>query len=91
MRKAIPLLLAAVLLASGCTSYYKVHDPTTGKTYYTSDLKRKSSGAAELVDGRTGNHVSLQNSEVSQITKEEYDVKRFDNADSSKSSGSSMK
>ena len=32
MRRSIPVVLAAVLLAGGCTSYYTVTDPTTGKS-----------------------------------------------------------
>ena len=81
MRKALAAVLIGSSFVGGCTSYYKVHDPTTDKTYYTSELKRKGNGAAELKDGRTGNTVSLQNSEVSQISKEEYDHGRFTKAE----------
>jgi hypothetical protein len=66
---------SAVCLAglAGCTSYYKVHDPTTGKDYYTTDLQKKSSGASTLKDARTGNTVNLQNSEIEEIKKEEFE------------------
>ena len=64
------------LLAAGCTTYYKVTDPTTGKTYYTTELTRRSNGTATLKDGRTGNTVTLQNSEVSTVKKEEYESGR---------------
>jgi hypothetical protein len=60
-------------MLSGCTSYYKVTDPTTGKVYYTTQLDHKSSGAATLKDARTGNKVSLQNSEVQKVNKEQYE------------------
>jgi hypothetical protein len=67
-------IVAAVGLAllSGCTSYYKVHDPSTGRDYYTTKLDQKKSGAASLTDGRTGSTVNIQNSEIQKITKEQY-------------------
>ena len=69
----IGLLGAAMLLSTGCTTYYKVTDPTTSRVYYTTKLTHKSSGAATLVDARTGNKVSLQNSEVETVKKAEYE------------------
>ena len=54
----------ALLCVGGCTNYYKVTDPTTGRVYYTTELEHKNSGAATLKDARTGNKVNLQNSEV---------------------------
>ena len=69
--------LAVLLAASGCTSYYRVTDPTTGKQYYTTELKQKGNGAATLKDDRTGNTVNIQNSEVAQVSKEEYESGRF--------------
>jgi hypothetical protein len=65
---------AVALMAAGCTSYYKVTDPTTGKIYYTTELKSKSSGATTLKDARTGDAVVLQNSEVDKINKEEFEM-----------------
>jgi hypothetical protein len=67
----------ALLCIGGCTSYYKVTDPTTGREYYTTELQRKNSGAATLKDGRTGNIVNLQNSEIAQVSKEQYDAGRY--------------
>jgi hypothetical protein len=64
-------------MAGGCTNYYQVTDPTTGKSYYTTELKQKGNGAATLKDGRTGNTVNIQNSEINKISKEEYDSGRF--------------
>jgi hypothetical protein len=77
MKRVIATFSLAALLAGGCTSYYKVTDPTTGKVYYTTDLQHKDSGAATLKDARTGNKVALQNSEVEKITKEQYEGNRF--------------
>ena len=67
------LIAALLLVSAGCTTYYKVTDPTTGRVYYTTELKQRSSGAATLTDARTGNKVSLQNSEVQTIKKEAFE------------------
>jgi hypothetical protein len=64
------LVLAACL--GGCTSYYKVTDPHSNKVYYTTDLKQNDSGSTTLKDARTGNMVTVQNSEVEKINKEEF-------------------
>ena len=55
-------LLAAA--AAGCTSYYKVTDPHTGRVYYTEKLKEEQGGAVELKDAHTGVAVTIQNSSV---------------------------
>ena len=67
--------VAALLLVSGCTSYYRVTDPTTGNTYYTTSKSYDESkdGAASFDDARTGDKVTIQNSHVAKITEQEYD------------------
>jgi hypothetical protein len=81
MRTSMKEMLAGVLFAmacaTGCATYYQVHDPTTGKDYYTTDLRQMDSGATTLKDARTGNEVSVQNSEVKKITKEEFEAGKF--------------
>ncbi len=71
MIKRLILLLFCVLCV-GCTTHYRVHDPTTGKNYYTTKIVRKSSGAVDLTDACSGDRVILQSSEVSQITAQQY-------------------
>ena len=71
MRKAIFVSLL-LLIVAGCTSYYKVTDPTTDKSYYTNDVKYKGSGSVELKDARTGAKVILPTSEVQKIEKDEF-------------------
>ena len=56
-----------------CTKYYQVTDPTTGKVYYTSKLDTLPGGATSLRDARTGDQVSVQNSDVKEISKEEFE------------------
>jgi hypothetical protein len=70
--------------AAGCTSYYKVTDPTTGREYYTQELRQGNQGAATLKDGRTGNTVNLQNSEIAVVTKEQYESGRLETPKESK-------
>ena len=71
---AVASVLAVALVTAGCTSYYKVTDPSTGRVYYTTEVKKKGSGAATLKDARTGNQISIQNSEVQKIKKEQYNA-----------------
>ena len=76
-RLAMAVLLAPALAAlSGCTSYYRVTDPTTNRVYYATDLKKGYDGTVEFRDARTGNEVTIQNSEVAKVTKEEYETSR---------------
>lgn len=65
------------ILIWGCsTHYYQVNDPLTGKTYYTDDLKKIKGDGIELKDARTGGTVIIQNSEVKEINKYEFDSGR---------------
>jgi hypothetical protein len=66
------VVLGVVCAAAGCTSYYRVHDPTTGKDYYTTDVKQERGGAATLKDAKTGRQVTVQNSEVEKVSEEKY-------------------
>jgi len=72
MKRTLLVLLATLCLV-GCTNYYKVTDPTTGKTYYTTELRDTGHGSASIKDAKTGNKVSLQNTEVQEISKEEFE------------------
>jgi len=74
MRIAIALFLFLCSLSLGCTTYYKVHDPNTGSTYYSTDIDTESGGAVSLKDDRTNAQVTIQNSEVMEITADQYDA-----------------
>jgi len=65
-------MLGLVLLSTCCASYYKVTDPHTGKEYYTEDVSTVQGGAVKLKDTRTGSTVTIQNSEVKEISEKEY-------------------
>jgi hypothetical protein len=72
----ILVLLVAISLLFGCTNYYRVTHPPTGKAYYTTELDKKGDGAVEFKDARTGEKVTLPSSEVREITKEEFESRR---------------
>ena len=73
--RLLSLLTAAglCLLASGCT-YYQIHDPHSGKTYYTHnwDSKGVESGVIVFKDSATGSKVTLANHEIRKIKEREY-------------------
>jgi len=70
------LLGAAVfmMLLAGCFgSYYVVRDPASGTQYYTTDVGRAGvSGAVKFKDAKSGSEVTLQSSEVKEISKDDY-------------------
>ena len=66
---------ASTLLLVGCSSggsYYMVREPGSGTPYYTTAYERAGNYAVQFRDGRTGSAVVLQNSEVTQISKDDY-------------------
>jgi hypothetical protein len=69
---SIVVLLGLIVLVTGCASYYKVNDPQTGKVYYTQKIDELKSGAVRLKDDRSGNAVTIQNSEIKQLSSDEY-------------------
>ncbi|MCM2263761.1 MAG: hypothetical protein NDI73_01060 [Desulfuromonadales bacterium] len=72
----IALLTGLVFLVGGC-AYYQVKDPVSEKIYYTKDYDKIHGGAVRLRDARTGAVVIIQNSEVKEISKEDFNLGRF--------------
>jgi hypothetical protein len=68
------LVCGLILTVAGCTNYYRVTDPATGKTYYTTDIDEEKGGAVKLKDERTRTNVVLQSSEVREISEDEYEA-----------------
>jgi len=74
----LKLLLAVSILsglmAAGCTThYYRVTDPESGKTYYTNNVDRVwQGGALNFEDVQSGTSVTLQNSEVKEVSEGEF-------------------
>jgi len=73
LRRTSIAAAAAVLFAvtAGCTTYYKVTDPSSGKDYYTTSYKTKS-GALVFEDDATRSKVNIQNAEIREISKDRY-------------------
>ncbi|MBI4290509.1 MAG: hypothetical protein HY661_03395 [Betaproteobacteria bacterium] len=72
------LKLAAIvglstLMLSGCSGYYMVRDPSTGKTYLSRDVDDVGeAGAVRFKDDVTESEVTLPASEVTEISPREY-------------------
>ena len=65
--------LCVGLLVVGCASnYYKVTDPQSGKDYYTEKVDTLAGGVVKVMDARTKSIVTLQNSQVKEISEKEY-------------------
>ena len=73
-RKLMATVLAVSFLFGliGCSSYYKVVDPGSGNVYYTTKVKKEMGGAVVIKDAKTGADVTLQNSEVIKVKKDEF-------------------
>jgi len=67
-------MLGLGLLLGGCATYYKVSDPSTGKEYYTAELDNEDEGPVMFKDARTKSTVRLQNSEVTEITLQQFEA-----------------
>jgi uncharacterized protein YceK len=72
IRSMSAIALAVCVALAGCSSYYKVRDTASGKEYYTTDVDKAGGGAVSFKDGRTGNKVTLQNSEVTKVPQDIY-------------------
>jgi hypothetical protein len=52
-----------------------VTDPASGKTYYTTKINEAGrAGAVKIKDEKTGSTVTLQSSEVKEISADEYEA-----------------
>jgi hypothetical protein len=69
---AVVAVLCGGLGVAGCGGYYSVKDPGTGKVYYTEKIDRSQSGAVKLTDARSGSTVTLQSSEVTELSQDGY-------------------
>ena len=62
-----------LLFAAGCTTYYRVTDQSTRKPYYTTDIDRTDSGAVIFYDVKSRTKVTLQSSEIIEISRDAFD------------------
>jgi hypothetical protein len=68
------MLGGLTMLVAGCSdNHYRVTDPTSGNAYYTTKVSDTGKGGAvKIKDEKTGSIVTLQSSEVKNISEEEY-------------------
>jgi hypothetical protein len=67
------ILCGLTAIAAGCTSYYRVTDPASGKSYYTTEISESGrAGAVKIKDAKSGGTITLQSSEVKEISEDEY-------------------
>jgi hypothetical protein len=70
---ALWTLCGLVTLVAGCGGdFYRVNDPAGDKQYYTKDIKQTKSGAITFKDEKSGSKVTLQSSEVKEISEDEF-------------------
>lgn len=73
VRKVVlTVILGLTALTMGCTTYYAVTDPKTGKQYYTTDWDTARGGTTRFTDAKTGAIVTIQESEVREIPEKEF-------------------
>ena len=69
------VLCGLIITVAACSSHYRVTDPASGKTYYTTKINEAGrGGAVKIKDDRTGSMVTLQSSEVKEISADEYEA-----------------
>lgn len=62
-------------LLAGCGgNYYRVSDTAGNRQYYTTDIDKSRAGSISFKDEKSGAVVTLQSSEVKQISEDEFDA-----------------
>ena len=70
---ALGILCGMAGLLAGCSGdYYRVNDPAGDREYYTTDIDQTKTGSITFKDEKSGGVVTLQSSEVKQISKDEF-------------------
>jgi hypothetical protein len=72
--RAAVIALAASTLLAGCASYYRVTDPGSGRQYYTTNVEKSKDGSVSFKDTKSGSAVTLQSSEVTEISHGDYEA-----------------
>ncbi len=69
--KKLGLVTIGLLFLAGCGGYWMVTDPISKNVYYTDSII-ESRGGIRFIDAKTGDDVTLQNSQVREISKGEF-------------------
>ena len=68
-------IMVLAFLTAGCSNYYRVTDPASGRSYYTHEVEDAGkTGAVKFKDAKTGSKVTMQSSDVKEISSEEFDA-----------------
>lgn len=68
------MLCGTIAVLAGCTTYYQVNDPAGSRMYYTTDIDKTKAGAITFKDEKSGGTITLQSSEVKEISEEEFNA-----------------
>jgi len=72
-RATLWMLCGLAAVVAGCgTDYYRVNDPAGSKEYYTTEIEQTKTGAIAFTDEKSGSVVTLQSSEVKEISEDEF-------------------
>ncbi|HSV90592.1 MAG TPA: hypothetical protein VLH80_05810 [Nitrospiraceae bacterium] len=70
---ALWTLCGLVTLVAGCGgNYYRVNDTAGERLYYTTDIDQSKAGSITFKDEKSGSKVTLQSSEVKEISEDEF-------------------
>lgn len=72
---AFGILCGVAGLLGGCGGdYYRVNDTAGERLYYTTKIDQTKAGAITFKDAKAGSKVTLQSSEVKEISREEFET-----------------
>jgi hypothetical protein len=62
-----------VLIGCGGSHYYKITDPVSKNVYFSKEYEKTKTGGVEFKDARTGAVVTIQSSEIKEISRDTFD------------------
>jgi uncharacterized protein YdeI (BOF family) len=68
------ICVMAGLLAGCGGNYYRVNDPAGDRQYYTTEIEKTKAGAITFKDEKGGSVVTLQSSEIKEISEDEFEA-----------------
>jgi hypothetical protein len=71
-RRSLWMICGMIMLVTGCASYYRVNDPAGTREYYTTKIDKTVGGGITFKDEKGGSVVTLQSSEIKEISEEEF-------------------
>jgi hypothetical protein len=73
-RTTVWMLCGMIALLTSCSSYYRVSDPAGTREYYTTKIDKAVGGGITFKDEKSGSVVTLQSSEVKEISEDEFNA-----------------